>query len=117
MLLRLLTEEKNWPAARAVAVRYQARSPDQRRGVDSTRLHHPPRAKPGRGGTSSKPRAPCSPNESVIPYNLACYACQSGDLDRARTLLQEAPNWTPKPCAFAAEDEDLRALWPELEDP
>jgi tetratricopeptide (TPR) repeat protein len=30
------------------------------------------------------------PNEELIPYNLACYACQRGDLDEARRLLQLA---------------------------
>jgi len=30
------------------------------------------------------------PEEPVVPFNLACYACQLGDNDRAWTLLQRA---------------------------
>jgi Flp pilus assembly protein TadD len=117
MLLRLLTEEKNWPAARAVAERYQARNPDhagawiqlayttrRAQSLDAARL-------------ILETARPLFPKESVIPYNLACYACQNGELDRARSLLQEAARLDKKALRIAAEDEDLRALWPELDDP
>ena len=30
------------------------------------------------------------PKEELIPYNLACYACQFGDLEQARALLEAA---------------------------
>jgi hypothetical protein len=30
------------------------------------------------------------PGESVIPYNLACYACQLGEMDAARRWLAKA---------------------------
>ena len=30
------------------------------------------------------------PGESVIPYNLACYACQLGEIDAARRWLAQA---------------------------
>jgi len=56
------------------------------------------------------------PKESIIAYNLACYACQMGRLDDARTWLKRA-------FALAHKDEirrqaladlDLQPLWAEL---
>lgn len=36
------------------------------------------------------PTADTFPKESIIPYNLACYTCQLGDLPAARNWLQRA---------------------------
>jgi len=56
------------------------------------------------------------PREQTIAYNLACYECQLGDLNAARS-------WLEKACALgnankvklmALEDPDLKSLWPEL---
>jgi len=56
------------------------------------------------------------PNEPIIPYNLACYDCQLGDLNAARQWLQKA-------CAvgdaksvirMAAADPDLAPLREEI---
>ncbi len=56
------------------------------------------------------------PGEPTIAYNLACYECQSGDLNAARS-------WLEKACALgdankvklmALEDPDLKPLWPDL---
>ena len=117
MLLRLLVEEKNWPAARAVAERYQARAPDNA-GAWIQLAYTTRRAESLDAARHILETArPLFPKESVIPYNLACYACQSGELDQARTLLQEAARLDKKSLRYAAEDEDLRALWPELDDP
>ena len=50
------------------------------------------------------------PKEAVIKYNLACYYCQSGDLESAKKYLKQAfeidPNWRLQ----ALEDEDLQPL-------
>ncbi len=56
------------------------------------------------------------PAEAVIPYNLACYACQAGQLDEARRWLDHAfQRGKPDPIKrMALADPDLRPLWEEL---
>ncbi|RME96188.1 MAG: hypothetical protein D6766_01365, partial [Verrucomicrobia bacterium] len=56
-------------------------------------------------------------DEWVIPYNLACYATKLGDLELARRWLAEAAK-RGEPAHLrrvALEDEDLKPLWPEIE--
>jgi hypothetical protein len=57
------------------------------------------------------------PMESIVPYNLACYAAQMGRLDEAWTLLQEAGRLAGNAPvkAMALHDEDLVALRPKIE--
>ena len=54
------------------------------------------------------------PKEAAIPYNLACYFCQRGETENAKSYLRGAfeidPNW-PK---AALEDQDLKAVWDSL---
>jgi tetratricopeptide (TPR) repeat protein len=56
------------------------------------------------------------PALAVIPYNLACYACQLGQLDQARSLLRRALELSYKPSLkqMALQDPDLQPLWPEI---
>jgi tetratricopeptide (TPR) repeat protein len=60
------------------------------------------------------------PKEIIIPYNLACYTCQLGDLPAARRWLERAlaldDNAEEKfqRLRAALEDPDLQPLWPEL---
>ena len=56
------------------------------------------------------------PAEAIIPYNLACYACQAGQLDEARRWLDHAfQRGKPDPIKrMALADPDLRPLWEEL---
>lgn len=116
MLLRLLVEEKNWVAARAVAESFQQQEP--RDAGAWIQLAYTTRRAENLDAARRilETARPLFPRESIIPYNLACYACQSGELDRARSLLQEAARLDKKALRFAAEDDDLRALWPELGD-
>src|SRR6476646_9204410 len=54
------------------------------------------------------------PKEGAIKYNLACYFCQIGDIQRAKNYLKKAfeidLNWRIP----ALEDEDLKPLWESL---
>jgi len=54
------------------------------------------------------------PREAAIPYSLACYYCQLGEMETAKRYLKEAfeidLNWR----MAALEDEDLRPLWDSL---
>lgn len=56
------------------------------------------------------------PSVGVIPYNLACYACQLGDLPAARTWLRKAMKIDGRAVVLerARTDEDLLPLVPEL---
>ena len=57
------------------------------------------------------------PKNETIPYNLACYECQLGDLDAARDWLRRAMKLR-KPAelkAQALDDPDLKPLWAEIQ--
>ena len=55
--------------------------------------------------------------EPTIRYNLACYACQLGDLPEARRWLKKAfaLGHKKETKQMALEDLDLKPLWPEIE--
>jgi tetratricopeptide (TPR) repeat protein len=55
--------------------------------------------------------------EFIIPYNLACYACQLNRLEEARTWFDRAMR-TGQPSEIkqmALADEDLKPLWTEID--
>ena len=62
------------------------------------------------------------PKEMTIPYNLACYTSQLGDLAAARQWFQKVlalgKTSTEKleRLHAALEDPDLKPLWPELQE-
>jgi len=65
-----------------------------------------------------RPAADRFPSEVLVPYNLACYACQLNRLDEARAWLQQALARGQRQSLkrMALRDDDLRALWPEIRD-
>ena len=56
------------------------------------------------------------PTESVIPYNLACYACQLGNLPQARACIRKAMTiaGAKRIRQMASTDADLRPIWHEI---
>lgn len=56
------------------------------------------------------------PQEGTIAYNLACYACQMGRLDEARSMLDQAARVGGKERIkeMGLNDRDLEVLWPEI---
>lgn len=60
---------------------------------------------------------PLFPTLGVIPYNLACYACQLGDLTEARTWLRKAMHVEGRDLVLrrARRDPDLTPLRHELD--
>jgi predicted Zn-dependent protease len=62
------------------------------------------------------PAAEKFPQEPVIAYNLACYACQLKHFNNARTWLQQALRIGEKDTLkkMALADDDLKPLWPEI---
>jgi predicted Zn-dependent protease len=63
-----------------------------------------------------QPVAEKFPNEPVIVFNLACYACQLNQLDEARRWFQRACACGGENAmrAMALADEDLKPLWREI---
>lgn len=53
---------------------------------------------------------------STIPYNLACYACQLGDLESSKAWLARAVQIAGKDAirSMALQDADLEPLWEYL---
>ena len=56
------------------------------------------------------------PKNHIIPYNLACYACQLRQPDKARVLLVRAMGLGGRERIkrMALNDPDLRPLWAEI---
>lgn len=54
------------------------------------------------------------PKAPMLHYNLACYECQLGDVEVAKTRLQHAFKLEPRLRLIAMEDEDLEAVWASL---
>ena len=56
------------------------------------------------------------PKEPLFAYNLACYACQMGNLAAARDWLGRAISAGEKPVIkdMALSDSDLEPLWKEI---
>ncbi|RYD74533.1 MAG: hypothetical protein EOP84_19775 [Verrucomicrobiaceae bacterium] len=52
--------------------------------------------------------------EAMFHFNLACYACQLGDVPEAERRLGIAFRIDPKYRLQALEDEDLRPIWDKL---
>ena len=60
-----------------------------------------------------KNRSKRFPHDEAIPYNLACYKCQSGELGAAREWLERALKVgdSKRVKKMAATDPDLMPLW------
>jgi hypothetical protein len=118
MLWLIQAEQQHWLGALATATQLVQIAPDRPAGW----LHraYAMRRVP-EGGLQQAwdlllPAADKFPKESVIPYNLACYACQLGRLEESRKWFKIAKG-AGKPEtmeAMALQDEDLRPLWNEI---
>ena len=54
------------------------------------------------------------PKEAIIKYNLACYCCQLGEIEKAKNYLKKAFDIDSTWRLQALDDEDLRPLWDSL---
>ena len=54
------------------------------------------------------------PNAAIFHFNLACYTCQLGDIEKAKTTLLRAFKLEPQFRVMALDDEDLKPLWETL---
>ena len=57
---------------------------------------------------------PKFPKEAIIKYNLACYFCQTGEIQNAKNYLKKAFEIDSSWRLQALEDEDLKLLWNDL---
>ena len=117
---RLLSHEQRWAEAVTAAESQLAATPD-----DPEPWIHRSFALHELGRTREaldllQPAAECFPKETTVPYNLACYTCQLGDLPGAlqwfaRALaLGESPVEKVLRLRAALQDADLQPLWPEF---
>lgn len=111
-------EAREWDAALKVAGDMLAHAPGR---ADSWLHHAYALRRASHGGLAQaraalEPAAKKFPKESVIPYNLSCYACQLQQLDEARAWFQQALQAGKKSVLrrMALADPDLEALWEEI---
>ena len=110
--------EKKWDEAFRAAQQLLAVAPDD----PSAWLHSAYALRRMKGGGLAQAQAfllsaaAKFPEEPIIAFNLACYACQLNQ-------LEEASRWFARACeiggkkeirAMALADEDLKLLWPEI---
>ncbi len=111
-------DRQDWPAALQVARALLEQAPKRA----STWLHlaYALRRAPEGGLAAAqealRPAAERFPKEPVIPFNLACYACQRGQPDEALDWLRRAMRVGGKEAirAMALKDRDLEPLWTRI---
>ncbi len=107
---------KDWSTAESLALQLTELQPDAA-GV-WIGLAYARRRMPGGGMKSAydalAPVGDRFPKEPVIPFNLACYACQLGELEVAQTWLTKAFRRGDKKGIreMALKETDLEPLWP-----
>ncbi|HKS36539.1 MAG TPA: tetratricopeptide repeat protein [Verrucomicrobiae bacterium] len=114
----ILAEEKDWSKGLVVANTLLEASPKSPTGW-LHRAYALRRVKEGGLKAAWEALLPAFekfPEESTIPYNLSCYACQMGQMEEARAWLQRAVKAggieTIK--RMALRDADLKPLWDEI---
>lgn len=114
--LRLAIDEKDWQASMHLAHALHGEAPDE----PETWIELAYVARRTEGVDAARrilSRALCRfPSLAIIPFNLACYECQLGDIKQARLYLARAFELEPGYRRLALEDRDLEPLWSELEE-
>lgn len=109
---RIFAQQRNWTEALEVANRMTEMAPNRAEGWihQSFTLHELHRTR--EAWAVLVPVAPRFPKESIIPYNLACYACQMGEMKEAQDWLKRAARLRPKNeiKGMALQDPDLAPL-------
>jgi tetratricopeptide (TPR) repeat protein len=114
----LSAQEKDWTAAFEISGQLVHKAPDSPFGW----LHHAyALRRVAQGGLQAAwdflyPVLEVFPEVPIIPYNLACYACQLRQTEKARELLGRAMAGSNKQQIkkIALEDSDLQPLWEEI---
>lgn len=113
----IYVKELNWDAAREIAQAIVTQIPEEPGGW----LHLSYATRRATGGSIQAawdvlfPAAKKFPDIPLISYNLACYACQLGQLDLAREWLRKAfAGDAARFKVMALDDSDLKPLWKEI---
>jgi predicted Zn-dependent protease len=115
----LSANAEDWPAALETARALLRVAPE----FPEAWLHHAYALRRAPGGGLQAAWEALSPAlekftaEATIPYNLACYACQLGQLEAARVLCRRAlatAGDREDMKTMALRDPDLQPLWPEI---
>jgi tetratricopeptide (TPR) repeat protein len=56
------------------------------------------------------------PGDALTHFNIACYACQLGDIELAKTRVGKAIQLDAKFKMLALDDPDLEPLWKDIEE-
>ena len=114
----VLAHEQNWTAALPVAHALVRSCPDRVSGWlhFSYALRRVPEGGLEAAWNALLPASDKFPKEPTVLYNLACYACQMGQLEDARRWLDRAlkAGEREKIKTMAMADEDLRPLWQDI---
>jgi tetratricopeptide (TPR) repeat protein len=114
----ILAQESDWIAALPVAHSIVKQAPDRASGWlhFAYALRRVPEGGLDAAWHALLPASDKFPAEPVIPYNLACYACQMGQFDEARKWLTRALKVGKREeiRRMALDDLDLQPLWEEL---
>ena len=114
----LCAHEKRWAEALEIAEAELAVAPDDCAGWlhRAYALRRVPDGGLPRAWDALLPAAEKFPEEPVVAFNLACYACQRQQLDAARQWLQRAMKAGSRKAIreMALTDDDLKPLWAEI---
>lgn len=104
---------KQWDLALAVAQAVQQRLPDELWGHFYAAYAEHELKLTAAAYQTLKAVVMRYPKDYLIRYNLACYACQLGNLEEAQQWFQQAGALTDKRDLVkqACEDPDLKPLW------
>jgi predicted Zn-dependent protease len=116
---QLCAEKGDWDRGVEMAARLREALPQNPGGW----LHHAYALRRASGGgleaawADLHPALEKFPDNSMVSYNLACYACQLNQLDKARDLLRRAMSGPEREKfkTMALRDSDLEALRKEIE--
>jgi predicted Zn-dependent protease len=114
----ILAKKNEWDACRDIARMITQQLPDFAGGW----LHLAYAARRATGGNEQaafeilQPISEKFPEEPTMPYNLACYVCQRGNLSEARKWLGRALAIGDQKAIklMALADVDLKPLWEEI---
>src|SRR5437773_12432827 len=117
---QLCVEEEQWIDGLQIARELLLHAPDRSSGWlhQAYALRRVPEGSVKQAWTALLPAFEKFPSESIIPYNLSCYACQLQLVDAARVWLKRAAviGGKERIKRMALNDPDLQPLWPEIKE-